>query len=143
MTYEEKELYLKAVRFIKNNMENPDFISVLKEEKIRVIPSSLSYVIEKLQNAGYTVTKPTVENATTCSLSQEEIKDFVKEKDIRVFSLIKNTEISCVENKIIISFPTSASYHYKQLVEDQNAMSKLNALATELSSFVEVNIKSN
>lgn len=143
MTYEEKELYLKAVRFIKNNMDNPDFISVLKEEKLRVIPSSLSYVIEKLQNAGYTVTKPTTENTTTCSLSQEEIKDFVKEKDIRVFSLIKNTEISCVENKIIISFPSSSSYHYKQLIEDTNTMSKLNALATELSSIVEVNIKSN
>lgn len=143
MTYEEKELYLKAVRFIKNNMENPDFISVLKEEKLRVIPSSLSYVIEKLQAAGYTVVKPTANDKPTCSLSQEEIKDFVKEKDIRVFSLIKNTNISYVENKILISFPTSSSYHYKQLIEDENAMSRLNALATELSSVVEVKIESN
>ena len=130
MTPEEYALYQKAVVFIKNNMENPDFLSVLKENKIRVIPSSLSYVIKKLEEVGYEVTKPEIKSNT---LSTDEIKQEIKNVSVRLFSLINETSITETNSQLIIKFPDSAFYKKKQLLEDAEMLNTLSAIILKFS----------
>ena len=130
MTPEEYTLYQKAVVFIKNNMENPDFLSVLKENKIRVIPSSLSYVIKKLEDAGYEITKPEIKSN---SLSTNEIKQEIKNVSVRLFSLINETNIYETDSQLIFKFPDSAFYKKKQLLEDAEMLNTLSAITVKFS----------
>lgn len=122
MTPEEKNLYEKAAIFINNNMNNPDFNAVLKAYKIRVIPSSLSFVIQKLQDAGYVVSKPEKTTVLSQTVDINAIMESLKNISVKVSSLINNTSLSIENNVLIISFLDKAYYQKKQLLEDATCL---------------------
>ena len=125
MTPEEKNLYEKAAIFISKNLNNPDFNSVLKEYKVRVIPSSLSYVIQKLQDAGYVVSKPSVNESHQTSLDLNNVRESLKSISVKVSSLINNTDISLSGNTLVITFNEKAYYQKKQLLEDATCLTTI------------------
>lgn len=123
LNQEEYEMYQKAVNFILRNLENTDFNQILRQNGYKIIPCKLSYVIENLEKAGYTITKQEP-NIITPSLNQnfdkEEFLSFVKNKSLSLFALIKDTELELKDNSMIITFNKNAFFKYKQCIENNN-----------------------
>lgn len=143
MTPEEKLLYEKAVVFIEKNMNNPDFISVLREHKIRVFPSSLSFIIKKLEEAGYTVSKTTINTSIpeTQTVSTDKIKEDLKGISVKISSLINSCDLSIMNNILNIKFPEKSSYQKKQLLEDKDCLITIKEMVKNTFNIVDVTVE--
>jgi hypothetical protein len=126
MTNEEYQMYQKAVNYILGNLDNPDFTTILRQNGYKIIPCKLSFVIENLEKAGYTVTKneptvlPVVSQPANIEFNKEELLSYIKSHTLSVYALIKETTILLKENSIDIIFGKDAFFKYKQCSEENN-----------------------
>lgn len=123
LNQEEYVMYQKAVDYILRNLDNPDFTKILRENGYKIIPCKLSYVIENLEKAGYTVLKIEVNNSIqspTKDFNKEEMLNFIKGRNLSLFALIKDTTIFINSNIITFTFDKNSFFKYKQCSENNN-----------------------
>lgn len=136
MSNEERQAYQKIINYIKNNLENPNFINMLRQNGYKIIPCKLSFIIENLEKAGYTVTKktsePVIEQTNTPVISQfnsQELTQFIKERSLNIYTLIKDCEFYVQQNALNVVFAKQAFFKYKQCAEFNN-MNQFNKLVS-------------
>lgn len=124
MSDEEYKLYQKAVNYIVNNINNSDFTSILRQYGYKIIPTKLSYVIENLEKAGYTVSKNitpnNIEQQVNSTFNKDDYLSFIKNHLLSLYTLIKDTTIFYKDNKLSIIFDKQSFFKYKQCSEKNN-----------------------
>ena len=117
MTNEEYQMYQKAINYILGNLNNPDFTNGYK-----IIPCKLSFVIENLEKAGYTVTKkeineqPIMAQPTVIEFDKEALLSHIKSKALSSYALIKETDLVLKETLIEIKFNKNAFFKYSLIL---------------------------
>lgn len=125
MNQREYDMYQKAVGFIINNLSNPDFTTILRQNGYKIIPCKLSFVIENLEKAGYTVTKnqetpQTPVPTTEIIFDKETFLNTLKINNLSLYTLVKDTNISFESNVLNINFDKNSFFKYKQVLDITN-----------------------
>lgn len=127
MDQREYEMYQKAVGFIINNLSNPDFTAILRQNGYKIIPCKLSFIIENLEKAGYTVTKNSAETQTQTervqpiiTFDKENFFNTLKSNNLSLYTLIKDADIFLSDNNLTIIFDKNSFFKYKQVLDTTN-----------------------
>ena len=147
MEQREYEMYQKAVGFIINNLDNKDFTTVLRQNGYKIIPCKLSYVIENLEKAGYTVTKSSTSELnmpdTIPNFNKEDFFNFIKTQNLSLYTIIKETTVQIDQNNIYCLFKKNDFFKYKQMNDNTNKtlLEKISSEYFNKNLIIQINIE--